>query len=55
MPKFRNISGYTLEIPAISKVVEDDGVFDVPDELAAGFDCQPSNYVRLDEPKKASK
>ena len=54
MPKFRNVSGHTLEIPAVSATVEDDGVFEVSDELAPGFDCQPSNYKRLDEPKKAS-
>jgi hypothetical protein len=48
MAKFRNISGNTLEIPSISRVVEDDGVFEVPDEQASGFDCQPTNYERLD-------
>jgi hypothetical protein len=53
MARFRNVSGSTLEIPAISKVVEDDGVFDVPDELVEGFECQPTNYLRLDEDKPA--
>jgi hypothetical protein len=55
--RFRNISGQTLEIPSVRAVVEDDGVFDVPDDDAPGFECQPSNYVREDEPKpvKAAK
>lgn len=56
MARFRNISGFTLEIPSIRKVVEDDGVFDVPDAEAAGFECQPANYRREDEkPAKAEK
>lgn len=59
MAKFRNISGNTLEIPSIHQVVDDDGVFEVPDDDAPGFECQPTNYVRLDEaaakPKKESK
>ena len=56
MAKFRNTSGQTLEIPAIRKIVEDDGVFDVPDDLAPGFECQPTNYERIDEkPAKAAK
>jgi hypothetical protein len=56
--KFRNVSGVTLEIPSVGKVVDDDGVFEVPDELVPGFECQPSNYERLDadvDAKKASK
>jgi hypothetical protein len=52
MAKFRNVSGYDLEIPAVGRVVEDDGVFEVPDAAATGFECQPANYERLDEPKK---
>ena len=56
MARFRNVSGQTLEIPSIRKVVEDDGVFDVPDDHAAGFECQPTNYKREDEkPAKAEK
>lgn len=56
MARFRNISGYRLEIPSIRKFVDDDGVFDVPDDQAAGFECQPANYKREDEkPAKAVK
>ena len=56
MARFRNVSRQTLEIPSIGKVVDDDGVFDVPDDKAAGFECQPANYRREDEPKaKATK
>ena len=55
MPKYRNVSGSDLFIVAIQKQIEDDGVFEVSDDLAPGFDCQPTNYERLDEPKKASK
>ena len=56
MARFRNVSGQTLEIPSIRKIVEDDGVFDVPDDRAAGFECQPANYKREDDkPAKAAK
>lgn len=60
MARYRNTSGNDLFIVALGKVVEDDGVFEVPDEQAAGFDCQiPTNYERLDDPaapkKKAAK
>jgi hypothetical protein len=56
MARFRNVSGNRLEIPAIRKFVDDDGVFDVPDDRAAGFECQPANYKREDEkPAKAAK
>ena len=56
MARFRNVSGNRLEIPAIRKFVDDDGVFDVPDDRAAGFECQPANYKREDEkPAKAEK
>ena len=56
MARFRNVSGQTLDIPSIRKVVEDDGVFDVPDDAAPGFECQPANYRREDEkPAKAAK
>jgi len=47
------VSGQTLEIPAIRKFVDDDGVFDVPDADAPGFECQPSNYKRVDDDKPA--
>lgn len=50
MARYRNVSGHDLFIVAISKTVEDDGVFDVSDVQAPGFDCQPTNYERLDEP-----
>ena len=53
MARFRNVSGQTLEIPAIRKFVDDDGVFDVPDADAPGFECQPSNYKRVDDDKPA--
>lgn len=53
MAKFRNISGHDLEVVAVRRVIEDDGVFEVPDAAAPGFDCQPSNYERLDEPAPA--
>ena len=54
--RFRNVSGQTLEIPSIRKIVEDDGDFDVPDAAAAGFECQPANYRREDDkPAKAAK
>lgn len=56
MAKFRNISGIDLYVVAVSRVVEDDGVFEIADEAAPGFECQPSNYKRIDEPKaKAAK
>lgn len=56
MAKFRNVSGNDLFVVAIGRLVEDDGVFDVPDADAPGFECQPSNYERLDEkPAKAEK
>lgn len=56
MAKYRNISGNTLDIPAVGRVVEDDAVFEVSDDLAPGFNCQPTNYERLDESKaKAAK
>jgi hypothetical protein len=56
MARFRNVSGNRLEIPSIRKFVDDDGVFDVPDDRAAGFECQPANYKREDEkPAKAEK
>jgi hypothetical protein len=55
MPKFRNTSGEDRFVVAIGREVEDDGVFEVSEEQAPGFECQPSNYKRLDEPKKASK
>ena len=37
MARFRNVSGNTLDIPAAGRVVEDDAVFDVPDDLQATF------------------
>lgn len=55
MARFRNVSGNDLFVVAVGKDVPDDGVFDVPDVDAPGFECQPTNYKRLDEPKKASK
>lgn len=48
MAKFRNVSGVDLFVVAVQRTVEDDGVFEVPDDQAPGFDCQPSNYERLD-------
>lgn len=51
MPKLRNISGHTLEIPDAGGLVEDDGVFTVPDELLESFTCQPSNYAVVEEAK----
>jgi len=53
--RFRNVSGFDLFIVALGKTVEDDGVFDVPDAEAPGFECQPDNYARQDEPAKAKK
>lgn len=50
--KYRNVSGQTLDIPAVGRAVEDDGVFEVPTAHAPGFDCQPTNYKRLDEASK---
>lgn len=49
MARFRNVSGNDLFIVALGRTVDDDGVFEVPDEDAPGFDCQPSNYERLDD------
>lgn len=54
MAKYRNVSGFDLDIPAVGRVVEDDGVFEVPDAHAPGFDCQPTNYKRLDDEKPAT-
>jgi len=53
--RFRNVSGNDLFIVALGKTVDDDGVFDVPDKDAEGFECQPDNYARQDEPAKAKK
>ena len=56
MPKFRNVSGHDLEIPAVGRIVADDEVFDVPDDLEDGFACQPSNYAPVsDTRRKAEK
>lgn len=52
MAQYRNVAGVVLDIPGVG-VVEDDGVFTVADDLAPGFDCQPTNYDRLDEPVTA--
>ena len=49
MAQYRNVSGNDLFVVAVGKVVEDDAVFEVPDALVPGFDCQPSNYERLDD------
>lgn len=56
MPKFRNVSGFDLDIPAVGRVIADDEVFEVSDDLAPGFECQPSNYAVVDGPsRKADK
>ena len=55
MPKYRNVSGWDLDIPAVGRVVADDEVFDVADELAAGFECQPSNFALVTPSRKAEK
>ena len=56
MAKFRNVSGQELFIPWVGKAVPDDGVFVVSDEQAPSFECQPTNYARIDEPaRKAPK
>ena len=52
MPKYRNVSGYDLDIPAVGRVVADDEVFDVPDAAVPGFECQPSNYTAVDGPRR---
>lgn len=55
MPKFRNVSGQDRFIVAVNRVVEEDAVFEVSDDEAPGFECQPSNYLRLDEAPVKSK
>ena len=56
MPKFRNTSGDDRFVVAIGREVKDDGVFEVSDEDAPGFDCQPSNFTRIDDKaRKAAK
>lgn len=52
MAKFRNTSGWDLDIPALGRVVEDDEVFEVPDEAAPGFACQPSNFTEVASPRR---
>lgn len=55
MARFRNVSGNDLFVVAASKLVEDDAVFEVPDDQADGFECQPTNYERISDASSKKK
>ncbi len=55
MPRFRNTSGQDLFVVAVQKLVEDDGVFEVSDDDAPGFECQPTNFTGVGGPPSKRK